>query len=151
VIIDLSQQLSPHFALRELVTTAHRYIDNTPTPEIIERLRVLCVEFLEPIRAVYGPLWVTSGFRCLELNTAIGGSETSAHVYGCAVDFVPVFGQSTTDIVRWLVAVGLPFDQVIDEHSSTSNWVHLGMAKPGRAPRRQALTMRNGIYTAFAA
>lgn len=155
--MDWNKRLSPHFALNELARTAHRYIDNTPGPAEIERLTKLCVEFLEPIRERFGPLWITSGFRCQKLNQCIGGSETSAHMYGCAADFVPIVRPPlleipTAEIVNWIIDESwLPFDQVIDEYSSTANWIHLGMLRPvGRqSSRRQALTMRNGKYSAF--
>jgi len=145
-------RLSPHFTLRELVRTSHRYIDNRPSPEVTARLKSLCMDFLEPIREQFGPLWITSGYRCRELNLAIGGSKTSAHMYGCAADFVPMRGQPTIELVDWIVdRSGLPFDQVIDEYSSTANWIHIGMVRPvGRqTPRRQALTMRGGRYFDF--
>lgn len=150
--LDLSQRLSDHFALREMIVTAHRTVDNTPTPEVIAELMLVCNRLLEPVRQQFGPLWVTSGYRCGELNTLIGGSKTSAHVFGCAADFVPVrAGVTTTEIVEWIVASDLPFDQVIDEHSSTADWVHLAHQRPGigKDPRRQALTMRRGKYTPF--
>jgi len=148
--MDLKTRLSPHFTLGEMVRTSHRHIDNTPNDEIICRLEVLCRDFLEPMRDVFGPLWVTSGFRCLELNTAIGGVPTSSHVHGCAADVVPVNDYLTVDMVGWVVNVsGLDYDQVIDEYSSTANWIHLGMARPGKMARRQALTMRNGRYSPF--
>lgn len=135
-----------------MVRTSHRLIDNTPSEEIIINLAELCADFLEPTRAVFGPLWVTSGFRCEDLNRLIGGSSSSAHMDGRAADFVPMQGQSTRDIVNWMVeGSGLDFDQVIDEYSSTSNWIHLGMARIGgrRGPRHQALTMRRGKYSPF--
>ena len=148
--VDLSQHLSPHFTLREMITTSHRKIDNRPPAEVIERLAALCVTLLEPVRIQFGPLLITSGFRCLGLNKAIGGSDTSAHVHGCAADFVSMRKHPTSEIVDWIVASDLPFDQVIDEYSSTSNWIHLGQTKPNRtAPRRQALTMRRGKYSPF--
>jgi len=150
--IDIDQRLSPHFTLRELVVTHHRHLDNTPTPEVIERLARLCVAFLEPVRKRFGPLYVTSGYRSPEVNRAVGGSKVSAHQYGCAADFVSMNGHSTIAIVDWVVDVsGLPFDQVIDEYSSTSNWVHLGAVRPvGRqTPRHEAMTMRGGVYAPF--
>lgn len=150
--MNFNQKLSPHFTLRELITTSHRTIDNTPPVEIVARLKNLCENFLEPVRARFGPLWVTSGYRCPELNSKIRGSKTSAHVDGCAADFVPMDSAITTkEIVEWIVASDLDFDQVIDEYSSTSNWVHMGKAQPCRslAPRKEALTMRRGKYTSF--
>ena len=151
---DLDRRLSPHFTLGEMLRTSHRRIDNNATPEIIERLTLLCVGFLEPVRDRFGPLWVTSGYRCPRLNEAIGGSKTSAHMHGCAADFVPMMDFRTEDLVRWIVGQkGIDFDQVIDEYSSTSNWIHLGMVRPvgPPAPRRQALTMRHGSYEPFRA
>lgn len=150
-VLDLSAQLSPHFTLGDLVRTSHRTIDNTPGPEEIARLRILCSDFLEYVYSRFGQLWVSSGFRCKKLNDKIGGAKNSAHLYGCAADFVAIKGTKTTEIVRWIAQSGLAFDQVIDEFSSTSNWVHLGMLRPGfeTVPRKQALTMRLGKYTAF--
>ena len=141
-------RLSPHFTLAELTRTSHRTIDNTPPADVVLYLRKLCLVLLEPVRAEFGPLWVTSGYRCPELNRAIGGSKTSAHMSGCAADLVPMRGVLTIEIVRWVSQSDLPFDQAIDEHSSTANWVHLGMKRNGR-PRRQCLTMRGGAYFPF--
>jgi hypothetical protein len=151
--MDLRSKLSPHFRLRELVRTSHRTIDNRPDDSIIARLGILCNEFLEPVRARFGPLWVTSGYRCDELNRKIRGSRWSAHLFGCAADFVPLHaGITTTEIVEWVVGHSdLGYDQVIDEHSSTADWVHLGMIRPGfeDCPRREALTMRLGKTMPF--
>lgn len=145
-------RLSPHFTLREMIKTSHRRFDNNPPGDMIEKLRELCLEFMEPVRKQFGPIWITSGYRSPALNNAIGGSPSSAHKFGCAADFVSMKGATTLEIVDWIVdESGLPFDQVIDEYSSTSNWVHLGMLRPvgKQVPRHQALTMRNGKYTPF--
>jgi hypothetical protein len=149
---DLNQRLSDHFTLVEMIRTSHRYIGNMPNTEEIRRLTKLCREFLEPVRSQFGALWITSGFRCEKLNLTIGGSTTSAHQYGCAADFVPLQGQPTINVVDWIVdESGLEFDQVIDEYSSTSNWIHLGMLRPvgNQTPRKEALTMRDGKYRPF--
>jgi len=154
-ILDVN--LSDNFTFGEMVRTSHRHINNMPGPDETARLKKLCQEFLEPIREKFGPLWITSGFRCRELNEAIGGSSTSAHVDGCAADFVPIvqpplLAIPTIEIVDWVVDhSGLDFDQIIDEYSSTANWIHIGMLKPGwtQPPRREALTMRQGRYFPF--
>lgn len=146
-------KLSDHFGLGELCRTSHREIDNVPPAEVIERLCRLANDFLEPIRLKFGPLWITSGYRCEALNRAIGGSKNSAHTYGCAADFVPLApGVRTQDIVKWVAGPsGLLFDQVIDEYSSTSNWVHLGMLRPNAVPppRRDVLAFKGGVYRLF--
>src|SRR5690606_5989267 len=88
-------QLSPHFALSELLRSdaaRARGLYQVPTPAVVERLRELCVELLEPVRASVGPLRVTSGYRRPAVNSAVGGSSTSAHMSGRAADVVPVRG-----------------------------------------------------------
>lgn len=150
--LDLNMYLSPHFQLKELIRTSHREIDNTPSKEIIERLTTLATEFLEPIRDQFGPIIVTSGYRCPELNKAIGGSKTSAHMDGCAADFMPFNKQFTSrDVVQWVIGSGLDFDQIIDEYGGkTSNWVHIGMRRPNAGPaRKEALLYKDGKYSVF--
>ena len=147
-------QLSPHFALEELLRTEHRNIDNTPSdPKIVSYLTTLANNFLEPVRDHFGPLFVSSGYRCPALNSAIGGVADSAHIYGCAADLIPIEpGITPTDMVIWIAQQsGLQFDQVIDEGTYTARWCHLGMLRPDHepAPRLQALLFRNGVYTPF--
>lgn len=145
--MNLTDPLSPHFTIRELVISLHREIDNSPPPEIVERLRRLCLDFLEPIRAEFGPLYVSSGYRCPELNKCVGGQKTSAHMFGCAADFMPMDTKPTSkDVVRWVARSRLNFDQVIDEYSVTSNWVHIGQLVVGThpAPRRSVEVKRPG-------
>lgn len=140
-----------------MVRTSHRFIDNAPNPSEIENLKRLCFDVLDPIWSKFGPLWITSGYRCEKLNMAVGSTKDSAHLYGCAADFVPIvlpplLPIPTREVVSWLVnESGLDYDQVIDEYSSTANWIHVGIVRPigNQKPRRQALTMRGGKYSMF--
>lgn len=149
-----SEQLSPHFSLAEMTRTSV-HIDNTPSEQDRERLVRLCWDFLEPIRAQFGPLWVTSGYRSQALQTALTmrgrpTAKDSAHCYGCAADFVPSDPRVELDhVVGWLSKSSLPFDQVIIEHAGTDDWIHLGMLRPNHeaAPRRQVLRFNNGTYS----
>lgn len=156
--MDLNAYASKYFRWRELVATSHRTIDNTPPDDVRSRLGVLAREFLDPLREACGPLWCTSGYRCPTLNLVIGGSggsdtlasNASAHMFGCAADVVPVdTSVHLEDMIAWVVASPLPFDQVIIEHSSTADWLHIGMLRPNRehAPRRQALRFDRGSYS----
>ena len=91
-------QLSPHFKLKEFTksrTARENGIDNTPPPEAVENLRVLCAHTLEPLREeIKLPVVITSGYRCKALNERITHhSATSQHMSGCAADFY--VGQST--------------------------------------------------------
>jgi zinc D-Ala-D-Ala carboxypeptidase len=143
-------RLSEHFTLPEMTVTAHTEIDNTPTPEDAARLRMVCADGLEVVRAHFGrPIVVHSGYRSPALNAAIPGSaKNSAHSYGCAADF-HVEGVGITETVRWIAfESGIPFDQVIDEMKGAGRWVHLGFTRPGRpGPRREVLVMRDGKYS----
>lgn len=136
---------SEHFTkleMRASDTAARKGIDNTPPPEVEADLRVLCAGYLEPLRARFGPVRITSGFRCPELNAEIGGSSSSAHMDGRAADLQPLqAGVTLRHVTDWIVASWLPFDQVIFEYGG---WVHLGIAREGQAPRRQALMIFRG-------
>jgi zinc D-Ala-D-Ala carboxypeptidase len=91
------EQLSPHFTLSELIhseTAKERNIDNSPGDEEIENL-VKLAGVLEKIRTICNgkPVLISSGFRCVALNAAVGGASNSAHLYGCAADIsIPQFG-----------------------------------------------------------
>lgn len=151
---EIDVLLSPHFTLREMVASSHRTIDNTANEVVIEQLKRLCTDYLEPIRKEFGPLLVSSGYRCPALNTAIGGSKASAHTFGCAADFMPADKSITVkDVVSWIRDYSrLPFDQVIDEATRTASWVHVGMVRPGFSPkpRGNVLAFRDGLYSPIA-
>ena len=148
--MDTNLKLSRYFTLGELIRSNHRTIPNIPTQAEIDRLSYLCINFLDPIRERFGPIWVTSGFRCVELNTAIGGARDSAHMYGCAADLNPVPESSTVDgMFNWVAnESNLLFDQVINEKAGTSRWLHIGMLRPNHEikPRGEVLTFNDGKY-----
>ncbi len=84
--------LTPHFTLQEFTesATARKYgIDNTPPAEVVNNLRRLCKNTLEPLReALDMPVIITSGYRCKALNLRIScSSRKSQHMLGQAADF----------------------------------------------------------------
>ena len=104
--------------------TAERFgIDMTPPEWVVENLERLVTGCLQPLRDETGPIFISSGFRPLELNTQIGGSKTSRHITGNAADLI-VTKQSPYETCELIVAMSLPFDQVIHEFGK---WVHLGV------------------------
>jgi zinc D-Ala-D-Ala carboxypeptidase len=107
-------------------------------------------EVMQPLREEIGPIKVTSGYRCLELNTAIGGSSNSQHIYnsstGSACDFIHYHRKiTTTDIVNKILHMRLPFDQMILEYpeSYTGGWVHVSYCG-NRRPNRFQLMVKEG-------
>jgi putative chitinase len=136
-------QLTPHFTLAELTVspTAKRLgLSNTPTAEHIANMKYCCEKILEPVRAKFGPVQVNSSYRAPAVNKAVGGSKTSQHVNGQAIDF-EVPGVDNKKVADW-VADNLEFDQVILEFytagDKNSGWVHASIKKEG-GNRRQRL------------
>jgi hypothetical protein len=132
-------QLTEHFSLEELTHTDHRTLDNTPNEAELENLKRLAA-FLEEVKSALGgrPVMVNSAFRSKQVNDAVGSKDTSQHRIGCAVDIrVP---QLTPDeVVKTIIASGLPYDQVIREFD---RWTHVSIPNtPETAPRRQALVI----------
>lgn len=83
---------SKYFKLEELLksdTALANQIENLPSWADVENLMEIATMVLDPIREAWGqPLIVTSGFRSAQLNAAVGGVPTSAHMEGCAVDII---------------------------------------------------------------
>lgn len=134
--------LSKHFSLSEFTrseTASRRGIANEPDAETIEHLKETAA-LLEQVRELLGhPITITSGFRSLKLNSAIGSKPTSAHVTGYAADFVsPGYG-SVLDVCRAIMDSTIAFDQLIREFDNgTSGWIHISAAPE---MRMQCLTI----------
>lgn len=111
-------------------TALRKKIDNSPSFEIVRNLERLA-EFLDQLREAWGSgIRVSSGYRCPQLNLAVGGVTNSAHQYGNAVDMVPVNGKQAefeAFLKKWLK--GRKFDQCIWETSKSSGgrWVHFSL------------------------
>ena len=82
--------MAKYFTLDELVRSTEataRGIDNTPSAEAEARLDILAERLLDPLRELWGaPLSVSSGYRCVALNAAVGGAPNSQHLRGEAAD-----------------------------------------------------------------
>jgi len=130
-------QLTEHFSLEELTHTDHREFDNIPNEQELENLKRLAA-FLEEVKTALGgrPVMVNSAFRSKQVNDAVGSKDTSQHRIGCAVD-IRVPGMTPDQVVRAVIAAGLPYDQVIREFD---RWTHLSIPNtPEAKPRKQAL------------
>ena len=144
----MSEMLSAHVSRAEFersATAAARGIGNRMPDEAVPAARALCLQVLEPIRAIFGgPLVINSGYRSLALNRVVGSNDTSQHRRGEAADIELPAGPSNVDLATWIRDSGLPFDQLILESyragAPRSGWVHISHVLT-RPPRRQALTM----------
>jgi len=135
--------LSPHFSMNETIrsaTAASKGIDNQ-VPLVYRYNIGRTAQLMEDIRALLGshPLKVTSWYRSDTLNKAIGGSETSAHPKGLAVDWKPtVDGMNILDAFHTVAKSALPFDQLIMEGTKDgAQWIHVGLSV--KNPRRQVM------------
>ena len=125
--------LSANFTLKELTksdTATRLGIDNTPDEAIIESLRLLCENVLQPVREHFGKsVTVNSGYRSPELNSspAVGGSKTSDHCLGRAAD-IEIDGIPNPELAQWIMD-NLDYTQLILEFYTqgqpNSGWVHV--------------------------
>lgn len=140
----MSIQLTDHFSLDELTTTNRtKYKDKNYMYGLqkISQMNILA-HFCEQVRLIVGcPMKITSGIRCEELNSVVGGSKTSQHLKGEAIDFVPTKIKLKTafDKIR---KSNLEFGQLIIEKSGNSEWIHISTGI-----KRQVLKYENGKYT----
>jgi zinc D-Ala-D-Ala carboxypeptidase len=122
----IMMRLSEHFELWEFTKSAtadKKGINNSPNEAQIQNLRLLCKYVLEPLRAETGIIEVTSGFRSLELNKAVGGVATSQHTLGQAADIIfPEY--NIGDAFRY-IRDNLIYDQVIWENKFGNVWIHV--------------------------
>jgi hypothetical protein len=140
--------MTPHFTLDELTHTDHRTLDNTPNEQELANLQRLA-EFLEDVKEVLGgkPIMVNSAFRSKQVNDAVGSKDTSQHRIGCAVD-IRVPGLTPDEVVKAIIASGLPYDQIIREFD---RWTHVSIPNtPEAKPRKQALIIDRTGTRAFA-
>ena len=137
-------KLSKNLSLSEVTysqTALRRDIDNTPTEEHIENLKYIAEKVFQPIREYFEvPIYVSSGYRGEELNTAIGGSKTSFHRFGMALDLDQDGrnkGVSNCDVFYY-IKDNLPFTELIWEFGDDNNpnWVHVAIA-PGREEEKK--------------
>ena len=135
-------KLTDHFSLAEFERSdlaVRMGIDNSVPEALFDTLRYTA-SMLEGVRSavLHGPIQISSGYRCLELNRALKSKDTSDHVKGLAVDFTcPTFG-SPLEVCTAIVASDIDFGQVIFEFG---RWCHLSFPAPGGFGKRQVLTI----------
>ena len=86
VSINKNMHLSEHFTLGEVTKSRHTEVYNIPSHVAIENLKRVCAWLEELIVRAKTPIVINSGYRSPQLNKKLGGSPTSNHLTGCAVD-----------------------------------------------------------------
>ena len=129
-----------HFTIKELCrsATAERLgIDNTPPRSAVTALHELVDHVLDPLREAWGgPIHVNSGYRCPELNRAVGGTPYSQHQRGEAADITVGTPARNRRLLALIKRLNLPVDQCIDEKGC--RWIHVSH----RAGRNRRLYMK---------
>lgn len=134
--LDLSEVIRSESAKRN-------GISNMPTEAHIANLKLLAEKVFEPIRNNFRcPIIISSGYRSKELNAKVGGSATSQHSSGEAID-IDMDGTPngvTNKMIFDYIYKNLEFDQLIWEFGTNENpdWVHVSYESTGKQ-RKQAL------------
>ena len=148
-------QLSKHLSLAEVTrseSAKRNGISNEPTAEHLNNFKLLAEKVFEPIREHFkAPIHISSGYRSLALNKKIGGSSSSQHCSGEAID-IDMDGTSITNKqVFDFIKQHLEFDQLIWEFGTTSNpdWVHVSYESTGKQRKQILKAVKAGGKTSY--
>ena len=148
-------QLSKNLSLAEVMrseTAKRKGISNMPTPEHIENFKLLAENVFQPIREHFGvPIHISSGYRSKALNTAVGGSLSSQHCSGEAID-IDMDGTSVTNAQIFnYIKDNLNFDQMIWEFGTDTNpdWVHVSYESTGKQRKQILKAVKSAKGTSY--
>jgi hypothetical protein len=142
--------ISDHISLKEAVrsNTAKRLgIDNMPDNETLVTMQVTAQHVFEPLRQHFNePIYISSFYRCEELNKAIGGSSKSQHCKGEAIDIDDVYSKATNADFFNYIKDKLEFDQLIWEFGDdeSPDWVHVSYSLGNNRMRILKAIKENG-------
>jgi uncharacterized protein YcbK (DUF882 family) len=159
VSINKNVKLSEHFKLAELCKTSYITADgNIPSRVAIENLKRICENWLEDLRYIYNQLYgegsqenneipvvITSGYRSKEVNRLCGGSPTSNHLTGCAVDIRCMGPEQLIRYATILLDIAddsdSEFDELLFEKRGSKYWLHFAV-RPKENRRKIIFDMR---------
>lgn len=144
-------KISEHLDLSEVIrsdSAKRNGISNMPTAEHIENFKILATKVFEPIREHFGvPIRISSGYRSAELNKCVGGSATSQHSSGEALD-IDMDGTSISNKQIFdYIKDNLTFDQLINEFNYA--WVHVSYKANGKQRGEVLEAYKLGVVTKY--
>ena len=151
----MSDRISEHISLKEGIkshTATRLNIDNTPRELHLVHMKTIAEKVFEPLRKwVGGPIAINSFYRSPQLNSAIGGSTTSQHCIGCALDLDDNYGHKTNAEMYAWIKDNVEFDQMIWEFGTDKNpnWVHVSYVSPEKNRNRCLKAYRKNGKTKY--
>lgn len=158
MVISFDTQIGKKFKFGELILYRD---DNIPDEESLIKLTQLTCNILDPIRAEFGVVNITSGYRNAKYNKLAGGAVNSQHTKGEAVDFVVEPNKVYKTLIshapdpeqfflwkvyKWCLD-NLEFDQIIYEDNGKSKWIHISYNITKN--RKEALLYKDGNYSYY--
>jgi hypothetical protein len=150
-------KISEHLSLAEVTrseTAKRKGVSNMPTEAHLANFKLLAEKVFEPIRNHFGsPINISSGYRSEALNKAVGGSRSSQHCSGEAID-IDMDGSAngvTNKMVFDYIKDNLEFDQLIWEFGTSSNpaWVHVSYESTGKQRKQMLKAVKSGGKTRY--
>lgn len=144
--MKVSDNITYKEALRS--NTAKRLgIENVPDEFTFETMQITAAHVFEPVRKHFNePIYISSFYRCEELNKAIGGSSKSQHCKGEAIDIDDVYSKATNADFFNYIKDKLEFDQLIWEFGDdeSPDWVHVSYSLGNNRMRILKAIKENG-------
>ncbi len=111
-----------------------------------KNMNTLVNKLLDPLREKVGKIRINSGYRTPEHNAKVGGSITSQHVKGEAVDIFPL--EKDIDNVFALIIREFKYDQVIlEKNNAGARWIHISYKAEGNRQKAMTANVVNGKAT----
>jgi uncharacterized protein YcbK (DUF882 family) len=133
-------RISEHISFEEGIlspTAIRNGIDNMPNDQELNNMKLVAEHCFEPLRKMWGkPIKVNSFFRSQKLNQLVGGSSSSQHTKGQAIDITT--GSKEQNKKLFELAKTLEFDQLINEYDFS--WLHISYKATGN--RKQILIIK---------
>ena len=134
--------ITKNFTLAEAQTTQTGLNNVIPNEDVMANVKAIAEYIMQPLRDYLGtPVIINSWYRSPQVNAKIGGSKTSQHMKGEAVDFVC----DNLDIAfNYIKDNKLEFDQLIYENNGVKKWIHVSYKRNGKNRRQVMFAVKKG-------